>query len=112
MEGAHSLINRVFWRTRNAGLDHLGEKAGLFVIQRNGHSTTPFSFHSTGYWGRLSRSSSLSSLPLPPRVGRARPGPGRMDPRGCFWPGAAEGLRGLSPPGKKRERYRDLEGER
>src|ERR1039457_1547032 len=50
MEGAHSLINRVFSRTRSAGLDHFGEKAGLFVIQRNGHSTTPFSFHSIGYW--------------------------------------------------------------
>jgi hypothetical protein len=38
MEGAHSLIDRVFRRTRGAGLHYLGEEAGLFVIQRNGHS--------------------------------------------------------------------------
>src|ERR1035437_1926091 len=37
MAGAHSLIDRVFWRKRGAGFDHLSEKAGLFVIQRNGH---------------------------------------------------------------------------
>src|ERR1017187_3034918 len=38
MEGAHSLIHRVFRRTRRASFDHLSEEAGLFVIQRNGHS--------------------------------------------------------------------------
>jgi hypothetical protein len=49
MEGAHSLIDRVFRRTRGAGFDHLGEKAGLFVIQRNSHSCDPFLFYSIGY---------------------------------------------------------------
>jgi hypothetical protein len=38
MEGAHGLIHRFLGRTRGAGLDHLREKAGLFVIQRNGNS--------------------------------------------------------------------------
>src|ERR1035441_3069262 len=42
MEGAHGLIHRFLGRTRGAGLDHLREKAGLFVIQRNGHSCDSF----------------------------------------------------------------------
>jgi hypothetical protein len=44
MEGAHGLIHRFLGRTRGTGLDHLREKAGLFVIQRNGHSCDSFVF--------------------------------------------------------------------
>jgi hypothetical protein len=44
MEGAHSLIDRVFRRTRGAGFDHLSEKARLFVIRLDGHSCDSFLF--------------------------------------------------------------------
>src|ERR1035438_7892847 len=55
MEGAHSLIDRVFRRTCGAGLHHFGEEAGLFVIQRNGHSATPFHLPQYRIVSRLSR---------------------------------------------------------
>src|ERR1019366_171553 len=55
MEGAYSLIDRVFRRTCGAGLHHFGEEAGLFVIQRNRHSAKPFHLPQYRILRRLSR---------------------------------------------------------
>jgi hypothetical protein len=49
-----SLINRFFGRTGGAGFDHFGEKTGLFVIQRNGHSCDSLLSSQYRIWGRLS----------------------------------------------------------
>src|ERR1019366_1345335 len=64
MEGAHSLIDRVFRRTRGTGFDHLGGKADLFVIRRDGIAATPFSFHGSGYLIQLQSLSEPQELPV------------------------------------------------
>jgi hypothetical protein len=37
MEGPYSLVDSFFRRAGGAGLDHLGQKAGLFIVQDNRH---------------------------------------------------------------------------